>query len=78
MPTPSLFQAFSKSFQTFRLESPSFSKHFFGGFERFQRVTGGPSADFLIPSFFASLASQKPPSGHRRASGTGGNGQSSA
>jgi hypothetical protein len=29
---------FAKHFQIFRLESPSFSKHFFVGFEPFQRV----------------------------------------
>jgi len=38
------------------LESPSFSKHFFRGFERFQWVTRRGKPNFESPNYFASAA----------------------
>ena len=48
---PSFFQAFSKYIQTFCLESPSFSKHFFVGFGPFQGVRGREKPFSCVPNF---------------------------
>ena len=58
---PSFFQAFSKYLQTFRLESPNFSKHFFVGFERFQGVKRAPRPIFYFQAFSPPLGPKPPP-----------------
>jgi hypothetical protein len=53
---PRFSKLFAKHFQIFRLESASFSKDSFGGFEHFQCFTGRKKLFSSMSKFFASAA----------------------